>query len=458
MNKLQFPAVAFLAVMVMSGCGSSSKSSTGSNNKPPSPTPSYVNLQFVQLFNQATQKSGCTLFGQDENASPKQYTYANLANDVKVHINNADGTIKTGLAVSSSGLLRLDKNQVPAGGFVTIIDSPSDADPYYRALSIQKDLIGNHVINVGRNQGSVSCYTANKAPTNDKSGYASVGKVGLTVTDYEYDSILKSSGKINSDAFETEAQNAESVLVRAYNNADLVGYAMVDNLTTNAFDDVKQIEALTETISGSVLTTGHTLSSININLHKSPYNYLWESPSVSSTSFNINSNSDLTFNYRASGRTSTNWNFSVNGIVGSSLDIQIPSSLSLNDTSPVIQQDSVGYSFVNGGVSTSGKTFITRSSYEKTHSSGSTLSHVVYSNSTDGNAKIPELNLPNLDPSSATNLETTLFEVSSINSNFVRFAMTDTGKSDVVRELRLPNQLADEKNTLSHSIYTKVSR
>ncbi|MBD1556541.1 hypothetical protein HC752_06295 [Vibrio sp. S9_S30] len=457
MKKFQYTAVAFAAAMVMSGCGSSSKSSTGSNTKPLSP--SYVNLQFVQLAPpQATQRAGCTLFAQDENASPKQYTYANLARDVRVQINNADGTISTQLAVSSSGLLRLDKNKVPAGGFVTIIDSPSNADPYYRVLSIQKDLINNQVINVGRNQGSVNCYVANQAPKNNKTGYASVGKVGLTVTDYEYDSILQSSGRINSDAFETQSLNTEAVLVRAYNNTDLVGYAMVDNLTPNAFEDVKQIEALTETIPGSILTTGHTLSSIDISMHKSPYNYLWESPSTSSNSFDIKSNSDLTFNYRANGRTSTNWDFAVNGIVGSSLDIQIPSSLNLNDTSPAIQQDSVGYSFVNEGVSTSGKTFIVRSSYDKTHSSGSTLSHVIYSNSTHGNTKIPELNLANLGPSSAVNVKTTLFEVNSITPKFVRYAMTDTGKADVVRELRLPNQLADEKNTLSHSTYTKVSR
>lgn len=469
MNKVKYSAIVVASLVALSGCGSESKSSTGSNSKPPTPpapeptpppAPEYFNFQFLQLLTTTTasEVAGCTVFSESTSGSTTTYTYGKLASDLTAQINNADGTINRQLTVPSSGYLKVDKTLVPTGGFITVIDSPSETDHYYKALSIQRNLLSNHTINVGRNQGNVQCYSANQSP-NTKEGYASVGVLGLTVTGYDYASTQGNSGVVNSTSHEIKALTSEPVLVRAYNNTDLVGYAEVTELTPAAFGSVKQIQALTESVDGSLQTSGHTWNSIGVNLHKSPYNYSWETPSASGSAFTIKSNSDLTFNYRAKGTSSTSWNFTVNGVVGSTLDIQLPDSLSLNDTAPTIQQDALGHSFINGGVSTSGKSLITRAQYNSTVT-GSTLTHAIYSVSTNGNTKIPQLNLPNISASNSNSVSTSAFEVATLDLSFARYVMTDTGESasDTVRDLALPNQVVSQENTLRHSNYTKVSR
>ena len=210
-----------LASVLLSGCGSggSDRSDSGSGSSS-TPTTKYT-LQFVQLVERAenTGDASCTLFDVEGQASGKE-TYAKLATDVTVKMYDENGDFVEDLssAITTAGILSIAKNSVADGGYISVIDSPSDTDTFYKVLSIQKALLGDLIIDVNRNQGDVSCYTANKKATSD-SGYASVYQNGVVASTYAYNSSQSEIAAAGFPSQEVSAYSAEDVLVRPHKDA-----------------------------------------------------------------------------------------------------------------------------------------------------------------------------------------------------------------------------------------------
>lgn len=134
-----------LASAILSGCGGGDDSSNSGSSPTPPPAIKYT-LQFVQLIERSenTGDASCTLFDVDGQTSGKE-TYARLAEDVTVKTYDADGYFNKDLSdfVSSTGILNITVNDIEDGGYISIIDSPSDTDTFYKVLSIQKALLSD---------------------------------------------------------------------------------------------------------------------------------------------------------------------------------------------------------------------------------------------------------------------------------------------------------------------------
>lgn len=87
----------------------------------------------------------CTIFDKVSKDNVTTYTYARKASDVIVYIHDSKGNIIDTKHPDSNGVLSIDKYPLEANSYITVIDSPSDSDPFYKALSIQKSILSRNL-------------------------------------------------------------------------------------------------------------------------------------------------------------------------------------------------------------------------------------------------------------------------------------------------------------------------
>lgn len=457
-----------LASVLLSGCGSGGSDSSNSGSGSGSTPITKYTFQFVQLVerDEGTGSASCTLFDVDGQTVGKE-TYAKLATDVTVKMYDENGEFVEDLssAITAAGILSIAENNVADGGYISVIDSPSDTDTFYKVLSIQKSLLGDLIIDVNRNQGDVSCYTANKKATSD-SGYASVHTTAIPANAYAFDSSQSELAADISTSKEVSVLNNEDVLVRAYNNGLLVDYAFVSTLTSVQYKDPTPLSGVTfSTHNWTIGLNPNELNTLSVRLNRGNYSYPWiDATFVAATGVTtgfVYVDTETNWSYNAAGITTSNWNFRHNDeLLPVSLDVNLPTELTLSNDDPVINNVASNFMFQAEGIDST-LTRLQRSEYDILYDSSNTLNHVIYSEVTSGgDVIIPDLALANLDDPEldATNLTIAVLSADELTTDLQTFFMYEHAASDLVSVVLSPADMVQNNKTKYTDAYTLLNR
>jgi hypothetical protein len=456
-----------LASAILSGCGGSGSGSDSGST----PTIKYT-LQFVQLVERNENiDDSCTLFDVDGQADGKE-TYAGLVEKVTVKSYDANGNLNKDLSdfVSRKGVLNITGNDIEDGGYISVINSPSNTSTLYDVLSIQKELLSNLIIEVDRNQGAVSCYTADKAATPNE-GHATVHNSGIQTDSYSYYSSQSEFNRESDYSKEVSAFNDEDVLVRAYHNDELVDYAFVEELKPELYETPTALSgdafspynwSIDQTLTGQ-------LSGLSVRLNRGDYSYPWldatfDISSGATTNFAY-AGTENNWSYNAEGKTSSGWNFKHNGTLPpSQLNIQLPPELTLSANYPIISYMTSNVVFQARGIDST-LTRLQRSSYyidvKDTNGKTNTLDHVIYSAVAGGDdVIIPNLKLANLeDPESdAINLTVAVLSADTLKTELIKLFMYENSASDLVSVVLTPADTVKNNKTRNTGSYTLLNR
>ncbi|AZL83733.1 hypothetical protein EIJ81_02810 [Aliivibrio salmonicida] len=172
MNKM-IP-IGLFSTLLLTACGGSD-SGGGSGGGTPAPT--KYTWQFVQMKanTQKNMLSSCagkapTEFYVDTNdidESKWVYTFAVQApNITDILVYDANSVLYTDTNLSkfdinpTTATLTFSENDIPDGGYVTIVDSIKDGSKHL--LTVQKELLSDALIKVNVEQGTQKCYAENK--------------------------------------------------------------------------------------------------------------------------------------------------------------------------------------------------------------------------------------------------------------------------------------------------------
>ncbi|MCJ8350812.1 hypothetical protein [Moritella sp.] len=454
-----------LASVLLSGCGSggSDRSDSGSGSSS-TPTTKYT-LQFVQLVEEVEgSATSCTLFDITGQSVGMQ-TYARLASDVRVKTYDADGNFNKDLSdlVSNTGVLNITESDIDNGGYISIINSESSSSTEYEVLSIQKELLGDIMIAVERNQGvNSSCYKENPVTVN--TGFASVYATDTGVDAYAFSSSQSEFTAGTHASKEVSALNNEDVLVRAYHNDKLVDYAFVSTLTVAERGDQKPLSgfafssynwSINQTLTGQ-------LFGLSVRLNQGNYSYPWLDATFDTVTGDTTGFARVyrgtSWSYSAEGKTNFDWNFKHNEALSATLDVQLPTELTLTDNDPEISN----FVFQAQGIDST-LTRLQRSSYYiEVSDNGKTnkLNHVIYSEVASGDdVIIPNLGLANLDdPMRAINLTIAVLSADKLTSDFKKFFMYENAASDLVSVVLTPTDTVKNNKTKNTGSYTLLNR
>ena len=442
-----------LASVLLSGCGSggSDRSDSGSGSSS-TPTTKYT-LQFVQLVEEVEgSATSCTLFDITGQSVGMQ-TYARLASDVRVKTYDADGNFNKDLSdlVSNTGVLNITERDIEDGGYLSVIDSPSDKDPLYKVLSIQKELLGNYLISVGRSQRVDTCYESGKARTSEVGYPLRTSNIDLDSADaYDYETSHSSTVAKLSREVTLEAYTDEKILEKAYYLDSLVGYTFIPELTdTPEFANDIKIIKVDETLNFNVFTGPNELNSLAIKIGNGDFTYPW---------YSVNLASDITFPYAS---IEPSWSFKRNGLISNELDIKLPDSLYLSDTAPAVSQLGNSFIFKNASFDTAGvniqRSFYIQNGYVS--SRFTELNHSIYSVSDgSGNVVIPDLELINLDPLNPIAVEVSVLAMDTLQKDTVASFMRDEHSGDFVSIVLKPEDRIKHNKAINMNDYTIIER
>lgn len=238
--------LSMLAAVVLTGCGGGGGGGGGSGSGSSSPAPVIkYNLQFVKLEAKTAVLAGCTVFdGLGQNFDDKYYAFNAVPKRIEIHDENG---VQTSTVVQLSNSVSISANDVPDGGYVSIIDYVPGYETY-QVISIQKLLLGNYLLRLNSSSNKI-CYKKNQG-LSTKSGYASVDANKLASNYYTFESSLGSFAKDSTASLEVSAYTNEHVLGKGYDgvpaNNNLVGYAFVKNLTPNEEGQKYKFEPVNE--------------------------------------------------------------------------------------------------------------------------------------------------------------------------------------------------------------------
>ncbi len=434
------------------GCGGGGSSSGGS-------TTDNVTLTFIKMIESATVSSGCTVFAQDSASSLS--TYAALAADVTVSYTDAEDGELEYLYPDSDGTLTVDKNWLQDGSYLSIIDSPSDDDHYYKVLSIQKELLESSLVKINRNQGSVSCYKGGAAPTTTSGTITVYTNGDDPVSYYRYLSSQEDSGRTTLNSYTLSVVTGEPALVKGYNGATLNSYVLVDDVKS---DPDATLQSLDTTYSWINQVASGTLDSLKVLLGHGSYIYDWISPDVASEEdFDISSAES--WYYHATGSLNSGWDFRLNGVLETTvteLDIALSAALSIGSANPSVEEYAAADEVSTGVTTDSEHALIGRAKYIIPNSSTAeeeSLEHVVIGVASDGYLTIPELDLSDdWAPVDAVSLEVEVFEVDSLEGPFQQALISQYEDADTVSLVVTPEEKNKHQYYIDSSTYVQLSR
>lgn len=437
-------ALSVLASAILTGCGGG-----GGPGTSPRIVAKYA-FQFVQLEEQtegATQPDGtsCTIFNvAGETAG--QETYAKLAADVTVHTFDKNGDFVKDLSdsVSDSGVLNFTEDDLVDEGYISIIDSARTRN-YHDVLSIQKALLTDMIIKVNRGQGDVSCYQAGQSGV-PRPGYATVKQAGIKVSTYAFNSSQSDLAAAAFTSKEVRAFAGEKVLVRGYQGNDLAAYAFVSTLTPSEDGSPTALSEVAQSQAWSILLDPNELDALSVRINKGNYSYPWvdaifDIETGDTTDFPY-TNREASWSYRATGTTTSNWDFTQNGTLQAILDVQLPLALTLTDIAPSVADKGSYFVFKAEGIDASSPR-LQRSQYEVYFDRSNSLNHVIYSQvaATGDEVFIPKLLLDNLDPTDVENIENINISVLSaddVTDKLIKFFFYETASKDLVSAVMTP--------------------
>lgn len=277
MHLLKHSVLSLFISTALFGCGADSDNDNNTTAVKKLTTLSFINFQNISKY----KKSSCTNFLQEEFKDPNntQYLYANIAYDVRVNIYDAQGIFQQNLKVTKKGRLSFDKAIIPNNGYLSIIDSPSNSDPYYKVLSIQKALVSDLLIEIGRNSGSPTCYTETANKQEIKTKHLSFIPKEIAVNSYSFNSQSASIIKQISPKQEVTHYVNEAILIRAYNTDILSDYLFVEKSTSSP------VESANNTL--FPYSINQITTPITITIKHGQYSYPWDSLSVAALSQDI---------------------------------------------------------------------------------------------------------------------------------------------------------------------------
>lgn len=458
--------LSILVSTLLTGCGAESGVDGGGSGSGTSPQPSQnITFEFVQLrpVSEAPSET-CTFFdGTGQNSDAK--TYGKVASDVMVKVYHADGTFDKTLSVSSNGVLKFAISDVEDGGYVSVIDSPGSSDHLYKVLSIQKELLGNYLINVDRNQGNVACYEGGKGLITGTGYPLLTNSDDVTADGHGYETSHSSIGAQNQRRVKVEAYSNERILEKAYHVGALVGYVFTSGLTSEPTLTDTKLKEINETLAWNNHLANNELQKLGTRLVDGNFSYPWYQPLFNTTDGSTTAfpyvGAESDWFYSAEGKTATNWNFVLNDTFSASLDVKLPDSLTLNDTSPTITQVGNAFVFQAPGVSSTEK-LVQRSYYSQSGSikgKPTTLDHSIYSIAdSNGDVIIPDLELSELDPVGQDSISVAVIEAATRNDELIESFMRSYQGSDLVSVVLTPADRIAHQKVINMSDYTLVER
>ncbi|MBE3868167.1 flagellar sheath protein A [Vibrio parahaemolyticus] len=446
------PLVAIISGLMV-GCGGGGGGGGGG-------TPSdYVTLTFIQKVTTTTDKSAtCTIFDKVQKDNITTYTYARKASDVTVYIHDSKGNVIDTKHPDTNGVLTIDKYPLETNSYVTVIDSPSDSDPFYKALSIQKEYLESQLIQVKRPQVD-KCYSADATPVPQK-GYILASTLNVQADSYQFLSSQEGNSIDTSNSKEVEKLGDESVLVKGILNGKLSGYEFTSKLGSESAPSIAVLETIdTDLDWTNLFAPTSNLESLNISLSKGSYSYSWFTPDVATEeSFPISS-LDNNYHYQAYGTLTTGWKFkTVGGILGS-LDVKLPDSLQTYDVKPSIINSGVNGVVRITGVDSSNE-LVVRAKYTQSVSSPTikTLEHVIIGKPAGSQLVIPDLTQTGLSSATPETLSVDAYEYDSLSEAQVQNLMAQYEDEDTVALVVKPSQRARHDTDIRTLKYTKLSR
>ena len=169
MNKML--PIGLFSALFLTACG-------GSDGGSSAPAVKTYNLQFLQMRTEDPESKGkwcnpttATIFNTQEIDGVIQNTYGlEATSGFEVIITDANNEVQSRFdsrKISPKGTLTLSDNQIPNGGYVSIIEKDNLSDKLAYALSIQKELLSDRFIKVNTNQGkNAGCYAGNALKVN----------------------------------------------------------------------------------------------------------------------------------------------------------------------------------------------------------------------------------------------------------------------------------------------------
>lgn len=461
-----------LASSILLGCGGGG----GGSSSSPAPVTKY-NFEFVQFADAADapdiSPKTCTLFDTDLGTQGEE-SFARLANDVKVETYDAEGKFYKELNVSTQGKLTISDNDVPDGGYVSVIDETADSE--YKVISIHKTMLSDMMISVEKNQGALSdCYVSDKKVETEK-GFVHVTSGGISTDGYAFDSSMSQVGGMSNATASAEVESliAENILVRAYHNNMISDYVFVSKLAEEKNDIITDLsgvsfepKAWTNDIPSDVPT--NEVTTMNVRLSHQDFSYPWsEQGSITNPITNPTTPISVTpqqsdWTYTATGKQS-NWKFTINGALSDNQSVILPNEITISD-SPVSIAGSVGdYEFDTNGFSSNIQS-VYRGSY-KVENAGSprkSLSHTIYAVVPDGeNLSIPNLKVesdnPELDASLSFEVTIDTMSANSLTPDLKLFFMRENAANDLVSVVTKPAETKKQNQVKYMSSYTLLSR
>lgn len=320
--------------VLLTGCGSSSSSNSGTTPEPAIPT--TYKWQVVQLKSELAAKvaTGCVIYADSDLHEGEVITAYIATADYNILYHNADGTIATTIAASDldNGLLTIDVDDVPDQGYVTLeeLSDPRGGDTGSYMFSVQKALLSDMVVNIAQDQlgtcylgedhREVASHTALvnvRQPSSDpayyQSSYDQDSIDGLTTTaDIPVDSPYPATRDILITAFDnydtdtdqkTELSNWAFIASgNVYQDETDLGYSMTAPLSDTELTDVywSSLESINlDSASGIIAVHDNT-------------SYFWQPIYTDSSNLRLAYESDqvsLWSSYFSGAGTDNNWLF-----------------------------------------------------------------------------------------------------------------------------------------------------
>ncbi|MFT7684172.1 MAG: hypothetical protein ACI935_003700 [Moritella dasanensis] len=466
-------ALSILVSTVLTGCGGSGDSGSSSGSTPTTPPAKTYTFEFVKLFEGS--KEDCTVFdGLEQNFDTKYY--ANNVQPQRLEVHDASGKKVNVSLKPVNGAITFTADDVPDGGYVSIIDFPGSSPLDYQVLSIQKELLGDYLIRLNGDSES-TCYDKDKA-LNTKFGWASTLVSGLPVNYFQFETGFLTTERKANNSVEISAYADEKVLVKGYegDTDNLIAYAFISELTAKINGDLTPIRGFDDSLNWSTDFDLNDLDKLEISIKQGSYTYPWFD-----AQFDPASNTKIAFPYTydesewvytAMG-TTLNWDFNQNAVFNAAVTYPLDVSLMVNIDSNVdasIIDNGTSYLFFAPGISSTND-LVQRSYYYTQNVSVplTTLTHVMYSiPNSDGEVIIPDLKLDRLLPTDTSAIIVSMAATKSLDADFVesfmrRFQPIDPNTASFLTEdsisllLTPADQLKQRQNTKMRD-YTIVER
>ncbi|USD66235.1 hypothetical protein [Vibrio sp. SCSIO 43136] len=337
--------------LALSGCGSSSKS----NDNPPAPTPTVYTWQLVHLASVTKNSTSCAVYASDTSDNTKEIVAYRGNTNTNVLIHNADGSVKTKLTPSSTGVVSITQSDIPDNGFVSVeeLDGTIGNQQDIYMFAVQKSLMTNLTVNVRRKAAaSTSCYTTNVAHTEtavDSDAVINVIQVSSSTARYQtsYIDSSVSGGTVGLKVpVRSELPAQDSVLVTLFDDytsneaKTLTHYGVADSsfvYNTNNTSTNSVIPTNRGVVPQGITFSGLTLNSALANRVDVAYKsevYEWQPIFQTSSDYSFVTDQDpfSSWTFLLNG-TSNSWNYHAMRVAdGNAKTFSAPSVTALNAT------------------------------------------------------------------------------------------------------------------------------